>query len=72
MSVAEGIVAVLFAVVLGTILYAVLAVWPAMLLFGAVHSFLPIIPAFGFWQTAAVVLLLRILFGGGWSGKGES
>jgi hypothetical protein len=71
-SVIEGVITVLGAVLLGTILYAVLAVWPAMLLFGAVHSFLPIIPAFGFWQTAAVVLLLRILFGGGWSGKSES
>jgi hypothetical protein len=71
-TVIEGVITVLGAVLLGTILYAVLAVWPAMLLFGAVHSFLPIIPAFGFWQTAAVVLLLRILFGGGWSGKAES
>jgi hypothetical protein len=71
-TVIEGVITVLGAVLLGTILYAVLAVWPAMLLFGAVHSFLPIIPAFGFWQTAAVVLLIRILFGGGWSGKAES
>lgn len=43
--------------------WALLISWPAMLLFGAVHSFLPIIPAFSYWQTLGIVLLLRLLFG---------
>ena len=43
------------------VIWAGLVTWPAMLLFGAVHSFLPVVPAFGFWQTFAVVLLLRFI-----------
>jgi hypothetical protein len=43
--------------------YGIIVAYPAMLLFGAVHSFLPVVPAFGFWQTLAVVLLARLLFG---------
>lgn len=46
------------------VLYAALTVWPAMLLFGAIHSFLPVIPAFSFWQTFAIVMLTSLLFGG--------
>jgi hypothetical protein len=44
------------------LVYGLVVAYPAMLLFGAVHSFLPIIPAFGFWQTVAIVLLTRLLF----------
>lgn len=52
----------LFLLVFAAAAYAALIAWPAMLLFGAVHSFLPVIPAFGFWETLAVVLLARLLF----------
>lgn len=37
--------------------------WPVMLLFGAVHSFLPIVPAFGYLETILVFSLIRLLFG---------
>lgn len=43
------------------IIRALFVVYPAMLLFGAVHSFLPVIPAFGFWQTFAIVILLGLI-----------
>lgn len=39
--------------------------WPTMLLFGYVHTFLPVVPAFGFWQTAALVVLVRLILPGG-------
>jgi hypothetical protein len=45
------------------IAWALVISYPVMLLFGAVHSFLPVIPAFGYWQTLAVVLLIRLLWG---------
>ena len=35
-----------------------------MVLFGAVHSFWPAIPAFSFWQTLLVGLLVSVLTGG--------
>lgn len=61
----------MFAAILGlmtlalilSLLWGLVIAYPAMLLFGAVHSFLPVVPAFGFWQTVAIVLLLRLLFG---------
>jgi hypothetical protein len=49
---------VVVAVVLGFVL-----AWPAMILFGIVHAFWPFLPAFGFWQTLAVVILARLLVG---------
>lgn len=58
--------AVAAAIVLG-ILWVALISWPVMLLFGAVHTFLPVIPAFGFGETVLVLLLVRLLFGTGFS-----
>ena len=49
------------------ILWVFLVSWPVMLLFGAVHSFLPIVPAFGFGETIAILLLVRLLLGIGFS-----
>lgn len=46
---------------LGAGIYATVVFWPAMLLFGAVHSFLPFIPAFGAGQTWVIVALLALL-----------
>lgn len=37
--------------------------WILMLLLGAVNSFIPFVPALGFWQTALVSLLLSIVGG---------
>jgi len=54
------IVGVLAALGFGIVVTALLS-WPTMLLFGAVHSFLPVIPAFGFWQTFVIMLLIRFL-----------
>lgn len=56
------IIAAIGGVVLTALFYTALVAWPTMLLFGAVHSFLPVIPAFSFWQTVAVLLLLGFLF----------
>jgi len=55
-----------------SVAWSVLLTWPTMLLFGAVHSFLPVVPAFGFWQTLGVVLLIKLLFGGNSVGLGKS
>lgn len=38
--------------------------WPTMLMFGVVHGFLPVIPAFGFWETMGVLVLIRLLYPG--------
>lgn len=38
--------------------------WLAMLLFGAVHTFLPVVPPFSFWQTAALLALVRLFVPG--------
>ena len=55
-----------------SVAWSVLLTWPTMLLFGAVHSFLPVVPAFGFWQTLGVVLLIKLLFGGNSVNLGKS
>jgi len=49
-------------VIATALLYTALVAWPTMLLFGAVHSFLPVIPAFSFWQTVGILLLVGFLF----------
>jgi len=66
MSASDFFGAVAAAIVIG-ILWVFLVSWPVMLLFGAVHSFLPVIPAFGFGETVLVLLLVRLLFGTGFS-----
>lgn len=57
--------AVLLAGITGAVIVAILlgllVSYPVMLLFGVVHSFLPVIPAFGYAQTLAIVLLTRLL-----------
>lgn len=53
--------ALFFGAIALSVLLRLLFTWPAMLLFGAVHSFLPIVPAFGFWQTLAITLLLSFI-----------
>jgi hypothetical protein len=35
--------------------------WMFMLLFGAVHSFIPAVPAFGFWQVFILIALLDMI-----------
>jgi len=51
------ILIVLLSLALGVLLFT----WPAMIMFGVVHSFWGFIPAFGFWQTFALVVLAKIL-----------
>jgi len=35
--------------------------WPAMIMFGVVHSYWAWLPAFGFWQTLGVLVLTQML-----------
>lgn len=53
-------VLLLIAVFVGSFLFGT---WILMLLLGAVHSFIPVVPALGFLQTALVSLLLSIVGG---------
>lgn len=46
----------ILAAVRGAVLF-----FPTMILLGVVHSFLPWVPALGWWQTLAVVTLLSLL-----------
>jgi hypothetical protein len=50
------------AVVLLVLIALPLHVWAVMLLFGVMHTFLPVVPAFGFWQTVVIILLKSLLF----------
>lgn len=44
------------------ILVAVIVVtWPAMIMFGVVHSYWAPLPAFGFWQTLGVIVLVQLV-----------
>jgi hypothetical protein len=52
--------ALFLAFVIGGVLAAV-TVWPTMLMFGVVHSYWAWLPAFGFWQTFGVLVLVRLL-----------
>ena len=36
--------------------------WIVMILLGSVHSFLPWVPALGFWQVVLVELLIYFIF----------
>ena len=57
----------LTAVFLGLLLSVVIAIplaWIAMLLIGALHSLVPMIPAFGFFQTYLIVLIVRVITAG--------
>jgi hypothetical protein len=49
-----------FGIVIGLV-FALILAWPAMILFGVVHSFLFFIPAFSYGQTLAIMLLLRLI-----------
>lgn len=40
---------------------ALIVSYPAMLLFGAIHSWYAAVPAFGYAQTLGIVLLLSLL-----------
>lgn len=43
------------------IVRALILSYPAMLLFGAIHSWYPVVPAFGYAQTLGIILLLSLL-----------
>lgn len=45
----------------GSIFYAVILFWPAMLLFGALHSWLLWVPALAWQPTFLVIALLYLL-----------
>jgi len=46
---------------LGAFLRALMLFWPTMLLLGAVHSYLPSVPALGWSATFFVVALISVL-----------
>jgi len=52
---------VLAGLALGLVVVA-LFTWPAMLMFGVVHSYWAWLPAFGFWETLGVMVLVRLVF----------
>ena len=58
------IVGILFAV-FGSLLYALLRAiilfWPTMVVMGAVHSYIPIVPSLGWQATFLVVMLISLL-----------
>jgi hypothetical protein len=37
--------------------------WGLMLLMGALHSFIPAIPAIGYWASVGIIFILNILLG---------
>lgn len=39
--------------------------WVLMLLVGGLHSFVPEVPALGFWPCLIISVICSILFGGG-------
>jgi hypothetical protein len=41
-----------------------LIVWPVMLVIGYISTFLPFVPALGFWQTWAVLFVTNAMTGG--------
>lgn len=45
-----------------SLILAILFVWPAMIMFGVVHSYWAWLPAFGFWQTFGILVLVRFVF----------
>lgn len=58
------LIAILLAV-FGSILFAflraVILFWPTMLLLGAVHTYIPIVPSLGWQATFLLVALLSLL-----------
>ncbi len=60
----EAVALVIGGVVIGLLLAFLIGImlcWPAMLMFGVVHAFWSFVPAFGFWQTFAVLILARLV-----------
>ena len=53
--------ALMVLVILGLFALAAGINWLIMVLFGVVHSFWEVIPAFGFWQTAVIWLLVTLI-----------
>ena len=51
------------------ILRALILFWPTMLLLGAVHSWIPMVPSLGYQATFLVVMLLGLLIPSGSSIK---
>lgn len=52
-----GIVGVIALMLIVTVIVA----FPAMLMFGIVHSYWAWLPAFGFWETLGVIILARLV-----------
>jgi hypothetical protein len=60
---AAGIGLAIIMAILVSLVVAVLMCWPAMLMFGVVHGFYTVVPAFGLWQTFLVMILVRLVVG---------
>jgi hypothetical protein len=56
-AVVVGIVGVIALMLIVTVIVA----FPAMLMFGVVHSYWAWLPAFGFWETLGVIILARLV-----------
>ena len=59
------IILVLLWAVFGSLAYAfiraVILFWPTMVVMGAVHSYIPIVPSLGWQATFLVIMLLSLL-----------
>lgn len=51
----------ILAVLIAVIIVSPISTWVLMLVLGGVHSFIPVIPALGFWQTFLVSVLFNII-----------
>lgn len=51
----------LLAVLIAAVIVSPISTWILMLVLGGVHSFIPAIPALGFWQTFLVSVLINII-----------
>jgi hypothetical protein len=56
-----AVLATILAVIALFVIVTLLVTWPAMIMFGVVHSYWAWLPAFGFWETLGVVVLARLV-----------
>jgi hypothetical protein len=58
---AGTVLGVITAAVVFILLAVAIVTWPSMIMFGVVHSYWPVLPAFGFWETLGVIVLVQLV-----------
>ena len=56
-----SVVGVIAAAVVFILVAVAIVTWPAMIMFGVVHSYWTALPAFGFWETLGVIVLVQLV-----------